>query len=242
MPNTTRFLGSLLFAAAVLAANPAAADNAQDRAWKDCEQRTDLDLRIVGCTKVLADGDDEDADRAVAFNNRGNAQADRGDYARAIADYTEAAKLDPDYTWAYANRGRAYLFTGALAKARADFEQAVKLDADSAYLALWLDIANRRNGAPSRLKAAAENLDMDAWPGTVVRLYLGELTPAQALAAAKTPDQVCEVNFYSGELALARKDRDGALRLFQTASSTCAAGLIEGMAAKAEIKALAAKE
>lgn len=237
-----RLLGSLLLMAVVLP-GAAAADPASEKAWKDCEQRADADSRIIGCTRVLADEDEEPADRAVAFNNRGNAHAARGDYARAIADYTEAAKLDAEYVWAYANRGRAHLFSGSVAKARADFQQAAKLDAKSAYLALWLDIADRRGNAPSGLGQTLAGLDMDKWPAPIVRLYMGEMTSEQVLAAAKgSPDQVCEVNFYSGELALAQGNKGEALRLFRAALSGCAAGLIEGLGAKAELRALGAKQ
>ena len=48
---------------------------------------------------------------------------------------------------------------------------------------------------------------MPTWPAPVVRLFLGYLSPAETLAAAEDKDpntkqgQVCEANFYSGELA-----------------------------------------
>ncbi len=237
-----RGLSGLVLLTAIALSTAAMADSAEDRAWKDCEQEADVDLRIVGCTRVLGDTDEEPADRAVAFNNRGNAHTARGDYARAIADYNESAKLDPQFVWAYANRGRTYLFSGNLAKAREDFQQAVKIDPVSPYLGLWLEIADRRMNAPNVLEEAVTEYDMVRWPAPIVRLYLGELTPAQTLAAAKgTADLVCEVNFYSGELALAKNKKDEAVRLFQTAAAGCPAGLIEEVAAKAELKALGVK-
>ena len=242
MPIAMRLLGSLLLVAVVLPAT-AGADPASEQPWKDCAQRADVDLRIVGCTRVLADEDEEPADRAVAFNNRGNAHTARGDYTRAIADYTASAKLDPEYVWAYANRGRAHLFTGSLAKARADFQEAAKLDPASPYLALWLDVADRRSKAPSGLGEAVAQFDMAKWPAPILRLYMGETTSEQALAAANgSPDQVCEANFYSGELALAQGNKGEALRLFRAAVSGCATGLIEGMGAKAELRALGVKQ
>jgi lipoprotein NlpI len=237
-----RILPGLVLLTGIALSTAAMADSAEDRAWKDCEQETDLDLRIVGCTRVLGDKDEEPADRAVAFNNRGNAHAARGDYPRAIADYDESSKLDPQFVWAYANRGRTYLFSGNVAKAREDFQQAVKIDSESPYLGLWLEIANRRLNAPNALEEAASDYEMTRWPAPVVRLYLGELTLPQTLAAAKgTADLVCEVNFYAGELALAKNKKDEAVRLFQTAAAGCPAGLIEEVSAKAELKALGVK-
>jgi lipoprotein NlpI len=87
---------------------------------------------------------------------------------------------------------------------------------------------------------------MTAWPAPVIRMFLGQLTPAAALAAADDPDadtktgQICEANFYSGELALQTGGKDEATRLFKLASSGCPKGFNEYAAANAELKALGA--
>jgi tetratricopeptide (TPR) repeat protein len=43
---------------------------------------------------------------AIAGVNRGNAYYRKRDYDRAIADYTKAIELDPNYANAYTNRGK----------------------------------------------------------------------------------------------------------------------------------------
>ena len=64
------------------------------------------------------------------------------------------------------------------------------------------------------------------------------------LAAADNPDatkkkgQVCEANFYSGELALRTGAKDEATRLFQVAANDCPKNFNEWGAANAELKAL----
>ena len=45
---------------------------------------------------------------STAYNNRGNAYYDLKDYQKAIADYTKAIELKPDYATAYYNRGSAH--------------------------------------------------------------------------------------------------------------------------------------
>ena len=45
---------------------------------------------------------------AEAYYNRGWPTADKGEHDKAIADYTEAIRLDPKYAMAYCNRGIAY--------------------------------------------------------------------------------------------------------------------------------------
>ena len=81
--------------------------HAADPAQADCLS-ADPDRSIAGCTAVLTHGDEAVQDRAVAFYNRGNAYRYRGDTERAIADYSEAIRLKPDYALAYYNRGDAY--------------------------------------------------------------------------------------------------------------------------------------
>ena len=46
---------------------------------------------------------------------------EKGDHDRAIADFGEALRLDPDDARAYANRGAIYEKKGDLERARADF-------------------------------------------------------------------------------------------------------------------------
>jgi tetratricopeptide (TPR) repeat protein len=46
----------------------------------------------------------------------------------AVADYTSAIEVDPEYAKAYNNRGNAYATMGDLVKAVADYDQALELD------------------------------------------------------------------------------------------------------------------
>jgi lipoprotein NlpI len=232
-----------------------------DRAIQDCDQAIRLNPQdadyfnnrcIAYRNKGQYDRAIQDCDQAIRlnpqdadhFNNRGNAYSAKGDYDRAIADYSEVIRLDPKNARAYISRGRAYLYGGSLAKAQSNFKQASDLNPNDAYIALWLDITERRNNIPSHLSQSATQLDMKAWPAMVVRLFLGEMTPSAVLAAADDKDpktkqgQECEANFYSGELALIQGAKDEAIRLFRLAASDCPKGFIEWGAANLELKAL----
>jgi tetratricopeptide (TPR) repeat protein len=59
-------------------------------------------------------------DRGLAFLGREN--------DKAISDFTEAIRLDPNYALAYFNRGKAYIHQGSFDKAVSDFTQAIRLD------------------------------------------------------------------------------------------------------------------
>ena len=85
---------------------------------------------------------------------------------------------------------------------------------------------------------------MTKWPAPILRLYLGQMTPNAVLAAAESPnaqmqrDQICQANFYGGELALQRGTKDEATRLFKLATDGCPKSSIEYQSATAELKAL----
>src|SRR5262245_6906732 len=85
------------------------------------------DAQIGCCTAVLQSGRETAANRAVAYNNRGFAYANKKDFDRAIADYNEAIKLDPRYAGAYVNRGVAHGEKRDLDRAVADFTEAIRL-------------------------------------------------------------------------------------------------------------------
>jgi lipoprotein NlpI len=183
---------------------------------------------------------------AEAYNFQGLAYMDKGDFASAVSAFSESIKIDPQSIDAYFNRGRANLFAGALAKAIDDYKQAIAITPGYPYTALWLDIAEARSKVPSTLPQTSAKLDITAWPAPVIRLYLGQTTPAAVLSAADDPNaakkagQVCEANFYSGEWALRQGAKDDAARLFRVAASDCPKTLIEGNAAAVELNALGA--
>jgi lipoprotein NlpI len=202
----------------------------------------DLDRAVADYTEAIR----LDPKDPIPHYNRGIAYRAKGDLDRAVADFNEAIRLEPKDAIAYRGRGLAYLYAGNPAKALADVSQATELDPKNAHHALWLDIVGQRNNVPSRLSQAIANIDMTAWPAPVIRLFLGQTTPAAVLAAADDPDatkkkgQVCEANFFSGELALRQGGKNEAARLFRLAASECSLTFIESDAANAELKALGA--
>ena len=217
--------------------------NAYYNRGAEYEAKGDLDRAMVDYNEAIR----LDPQEKDFYNNRGTAWQAKGNLDRAIADYDEAIRLDPKERTFYNNRGTAHLYSGSLPKAVADFNQASELDPTNAYTALWLDIVNNRRGLPGRLADAAKRIDMSKWPAPVIRLYLGQLTAEAVLAAANDPDastrtgQVCEANFYTGELALQQGKKDEAKRLFDRAAADCPRSFPEYDGAVAELKVLGAR-
>jgi Flp pilus assembly protein TadD len=72
-------------------------------------------------------------DDAIAYNQRGIAYKNIGQYQRAIEDYNEAIHLKSDLAEAYYNRGTAYFYLSKYNKAREDFNEAVRLKPDDPH-------------------------------------------------------------------------------------------------------------
>ena len=60
----------------------------------------------------------------------------KGDYDQAIADCSEAIRLDPQYVLAWWNRGECWRVKGNYKQAIADFAEVIRID-PSYYPAYW---------------------------------------------------------------------------------------------------------
>jgi tetratricopeptide (TPR) repeat protein len=66
--------------------------------------------------------------QAWPYVDRAAEYSSKGDYDRAIAELTEAIRLDPSYVRAYVSRGAALLKKGETDRAIADFGEGIRLD------------------------------------------------------------------------------------------------------------------
>jgi len=162
-----------------------------------------------------------------AYQGRGLEYSVRHDREAALADYAAAIRSDPKTPFPYLFRGLENLYGGPLEQARADFEKTAALMPTSAYPALLVELVDRRSHAPSRLADAAKRFDMTAWPAPLVRLFLGQSTPAQTLAAARHADparqrvQLCLANYYTAEYLALQGSKGDAVPLYRLAARDC---------------------
>jgi tetratricopeptide (TPR) repeat protein len=98
----------------------------------DCNRGSNAEVRLRGCSEVISSSAYGPAEKAVAYRNRGNARADAGAAAEAIADFTESIKLRPNDAASHAGRGGARLTLGDISGAIADYSEALRLTPDSA--------------------------------------------------------------------------------------------------------------
>ncbi|MDB5617113.1 tetratricopeptide repeat protein [Tardiphaga sp.] len=112
--------------AVMLAAAPAFGASRKDH--DNCNAR-DVDRNIAGCTRVLEDFSESARTRGIAYVGRGLAWSEKGDVDRAIADMTDAIRLNPNDSLAYSNRGILWREKKNVERAIADFTWAIRIDA-----------------------------------------------------------------------------------------------------------------
>ncbi len=116
-------------AALVLSSAAAGADLAEEAAL--CRDETaHAEVRVGACTRLIRWGDRGDRSLAAAFHARGLAYDALGEHGNAVADFSEAIRLNPGNAVAYNNRANTYAALGAFDRALADFAESLRLDPD----------------------------------------------------------------------------------------------------------------
>src|SRR5689334_11787257 len=90
-----------------------------------------IEQRIEGCTAVLELRKSTSTKRKAAYYLRGNIFSDQSAWPQAIADYSAAIKIDPNYAAAWRGRAEAYNQSKDYDRAIADFSRFIQLDPNS---------------------------------------------------------------------------------------------------------------
>src|ERR1700724_3590462 len=122
-----RALPSAIVLGCIMAlANVALAATQQD--YADCQQGSDIDRSIAACSRIVSDLTISANDRAVMHIRRGYGYFIKNNLDAAIADYTEAIRLDEKNVYGYINRAIGYARKGERDRALADYRRAKILD------------------------------------------------------------------------------------------------------------------
>ena len=204
----------------------------------------DLDHAIQDYSAAIQNQSAESSVDALAW--RGSLYFKKGDYDHALQDYNLVARLAPNSASGFSALGKINFLLTHTADAAAAFKRSADLDPSDLETVLWLHLARKRLGQDDKEELAQQAAQVDAtrWPAPVLKMYLGQMTASQVLAAASDPDagkekkQSCDANFFTGEEALMQKQEKAAVSRFQIACNICPKGGALQAVAAAELKLL----
>ena len=130
LPRQLRCLAAL---AAIACLAALASARAQTPDLDACGRSADHATRIKACSTIIATPGNPPAMVAWAYANRCQAQENARSFDAAIADCSEALRIDPGTAGVYNLRGFAYYAKGDADRALADYDAALRLKPDDAY-------------------------------------------------------------------------------------------------------------
>jgi lipoprotein NlpI len=175
------------------------------------------------------------------YVDRGWARLSTGDKIGALGDFTKAIEIEPNLPRLHLGRGIVAYVSGDDAQAVADFSAVIQAAQQAPYAVLWLALAQKRHPVDDggTLDSGLASLDLQQWPGPLVRFVRGEISADDLSTAASDPDpktagkQDCEVSFYAAALARIAGDAAAAKTGFEHALRVCSPENIEYHAAAA---------
>jgi esterase/lipase superfamily enzyme len=120
---------AIAVAALVIPWHVARADRAAE--WDACRSYTATGEAIKACSVIVQDGAETRFDRSIAYMNRALAYKQAQQVDLAIADYSKAIELQPNFALAFIRRGALYVETGKYDLAIQDLTQALQLEPNS---------------------------------------------------------------------------------------------------------------
>ena len=99
-----------------------------------CFDKKDWDGAIRYCSEIIDLPEDQISKEncVKALDNRGVAYSEKGEFDRAIRDYDQAIRINPNFAEAFDHRGIAFAKKDELDRAIRDFDQALKIKPDFA--------------------------------------------------------------------------------------------------------------
>jgi len=171
----------------------------------------------------------------TAYITRANAYAKLEQYKAAYQDFATAQQLSPRNPSIYALRGSLNFLLGRFQDAVADYRYYLSLKPDDMYRMLWLHLSEKYldSNNPTDLARYSKNLNLDEWPGALIKLYLGQVRPEDFLNAFKNnmgsmkSGMLCEGFYYLGQYMLLTGNKKLAADSFRQAVKTNARKTVE---------------
>jgi len=170
-----------------------------------------------------------------AYLLRASVRASLQQYPEAFQDYDKVLQLDPSNLNVFKSRGIVNFVLGRYEDAIIDNKLYLRKRPDDLYRIIWLYLNERYNDrqADTTISRYITGLNLDLWPGAIIKLYLGDITFEELQNAFQTNQlnmnagNACEAYFYLGQYFLLNNDRVSAKKYFAKAIKTQATDYIE---------------
>jgi len=187
------------------------------------------------------------ADIFDSHHKRMMQEQEQGNHKTEVRDLSKTIELNAKSAEAYKILGNSHWRKGDFDAASRDFAKSIELKPADPYPHIFLFLTQARMGKDGKADLARfrKTQEDDKWITPVIRMYLGEITPTQCLAAAVNKDakldkeQKCEGYYYIGQFYLIRGKNRIAREYFEKCVATNVCNFCEYSMAKAELKRLA---
>jgi lipoprotein NlpI len=205
------------------------------------------DKALPHCERAMTDPALTNRNLGGMYYYRGTIWNSKRDYKKALEDFKKASELDPVLPQARSYLGFTRFFLGDFKPAIYDFAAAYELRNDDIYAMVWLYIVMTRTGNDGRatLSKISKDVKFEEWPGPIVEMFLGRLTPQELVKLAKDPnparqrEKQCEAYFYGGQQLLIEGKKGEATKMFKAAMTTNMTKFVEYEGARFELQRLA---
>jgi len=110
----------------------------------------DYDKIMVETTKIIEEGNADIDLLSGAFYDRGVLYNKRGEYEKAVADYTASIHIYNDFWPAYYNRGRLYAFNRQYDESLSDMNDVLRISPDNNEALNLIKIIKRAKAAKEK--------------------------------------------------------------------------------------------
>ena len=153
-------------------------------------------------------------------------------YTQLIDDINVQLLQSPNNIALLKKRGWLHFYDGQFEGAMTDFKHVLTSNPKDIYRLLWIYIvaAHQQEDPLQTIQNLASNRNLDKWPGSLVRFYLGQINEQKLLDmisvknSEKSSDKIlgvnCEAFYYLGEYHLNLGAKDKARKYFEKAIET----------------------
>jgi len=179
---------------------------------------------------------------AHAYGLRALLNVRRGALEQSRQDFKTSVKLAPENI-RNLSFGIVNWLVGEVDRADDIFSDLAGRGTNKTYAWLWYALTQARLGKDVP-QHALPDIDLAAWPGPIIKFFLGKAPQDSVFAAADRGEasardgQICEANFYVGEWLVQHHDQAAAKPLLDKAAAGCPTGFLEWMPAQFDSAAL----